>query len=253
VVLWAGGVYDWLDPVSAIEAVDVLRHRRPDVRLVFQGMRHPNADVVPMAMPDRCRALADERGLTGEHVFFLDWVPYEERHDYLLDADVGLCTHPDHLESEFAFRTRVLDYLWAGLPVVVSAGDELGALVAAEGLGAVVRPGDTGALADALEALLYDEQAIKSAAAHVARVRDRFTWSSTLAPLVDFCAAPKRAADAVGDQLRIARRPVLPTAEPARLAARAGLALRRGGLKELWRAASRRLGSDGDRLGGTHE
>ena len=234
VVLWAGGVYDWLDPLTAIRAVDQLRHRRPNIRLVFQGMKHPNPDVAPMAMPARCRRLSDELGLTGSHVFFNhEWVPYDQRQDHLLDADLGLSTHADHLEAQFAVRARILDYLWAGLPVVASTGDALAALVDDEGLGAVVPPGDVDGLARSLETLLYDDEALSSARHNVANIRERFTWARTLAPLVVFCADPKRAADAGEDRERLVRRPVLPSSGLPRLVARAGLAMRRGGLREV--------------------
>src|SRR5664280_3299763 len=46
--------------------------------------------------------------------------PYTERSDHLLDADVGVSTHFDHVETEFSFRTRILDYLWTGLPIVAT-------------------------------------------------------------------------------------------------------------------------------------
>ena len=42
-----------------------------------------------------------------------DWVAYDDRQNYLLEADVGVSTHLDHVETEFSFRTRILDYLWA--------------------------------------------------------------------------------------------------------------------------------------------
>jgi hypothetical protein len=35
-------------------------------------------------------------------------------------------THYEHVETTFAFRTRILDYLWAGLPVVATGGDAFG-------------------------------------------------------------------------------------------------------------------------------
>ena len=50
VILWGGGVYNWFDPLTLIRAVDQLRARRPDVRLVFLGMRHPNPDIPEMRM-----------------------------------------------------------------------------------------------------------------------------------------------------------------------------------------------------------
>ena len=37
------------------------------------------------------RTLSGELGLTGTHVFFNDgWVDYDDRQNYLLDADVGV-------------------------------------------------------------------------------------------------------------------------------------------------------------------
>ena len=51
------------------------------------------------------------------------WVPYDERADFLLDADLGVSTHLEHIETAYSFRTRVLDYWWAGLPVVATDGD----------------------------------------------------------------------------------------------------------------------------------
>ena len=70
------------------------------------------------------------------------WVPYEEREAYLLESDIGVCAHHDHLEARFSFRTRVLDHFWAGLPSVVSGGDAIGDLVDRRGLGHAVAPGD---------------------------------------------------------------------------------------------------------------
>ena len=106
------------------------------MRLVFLGMRHPNADVPEMRMAVEARRLADELGLTGVHVFFNEeWVPYDDRQNYLLDADVAVTTHLHHVETDFSFRTRVLDYLWAGLPTVATNGDSLADLIEREGLG----------------------------------------------------------------------------------------------------------------------
>ena len=68
-------------------------------------------------------ARAEELGLRDRVVFFNEgWVPYEQRGAYLLEADLGVSAHFDDLESRFAFRTRLLDCFWAGLPVVTTVG-----------------------------------------------------------------------------------------------------------------------------------
>jgi GT2 family glycosyltransferase len=196
VILWAGGVYNWFDPVTLVRAVDVLRKRRDDVRLYFMGMKHPNPNVPEMRVAWETRQAADQLGLTGSHVFFNDtWVDYDQRQNYLLDADLGVSTHFLHVETTFSFRTRMLDYLWAGLPIVATEGDSFARLIHSHGLGITVPERDVDALADALERALFDEDFRASARENVRAVRERFRWHNVLAPLVAFCRDARRAAD----------------------------------------------------------
>jgi hypothetical protein len=91
--------------------------------LFFMGARHPNPQESERKGLRETIALSRELGLDGRAVFFNDWVPYAERENYLLEADVGVSLHRDHLETHFAFRTRFLDCLWAGLPIITTRGD----------------------------------------------------------------------------------------------------------------------------------
>ena len=193
VLIWGGGVYNWFDPLSLVRAVDSLRASgRPDMRLVFLGMRNPNPGIPEMRMATAVRDLSDDLGLTGKHVFFNDgWVPYEERGSYLADADVAVSTHLAHIETHFSFRTRVLDYLWAGLPMVLTGGDTLSDGVAAAGLGVAVPPGDPAAIAAAVDRLL-DAPPERTA---VRAYGDRYAWALVAAPLRRFMADPRPAAD----------------------------------------------------------
>ena len=196
VVLWGGGVYNWFDPLTLVKAIDIVRRDVPNVRLVFLGMKHPNPGVPEMEMAERARNLAAELDLAGSHVFFNErWVAYDERQDYLMDADVGVSCHFDHVETEFSFRTRILDYLWAGLPIVCTNGDAFGDLVEKESLGAAVPPEDVAALAAALTGLLTDPEAAAAAAERSRTVAQEFTWSKSLDPLAKFVRSPRRAAD----------------------------------------------------------
>ena len=137
-------------------------------------------------------------GWRGREVIFNDtWVPYDERGAYLLEADVGVSTHHVHVETTFAFRTRILDYLWAGLPMVVTEGDGFADLVHDEGLGIVVPAHDADALAEALTTVLTDTAAAERYRANVARVREQYTWPVVLEPLVRYVDAPHHAADYV--------------------------------------------------------
>ena len=196
VVLWGGGIYNWFDPLTLIRAIDALSKRHPDLRLFFLGVKHPNPSVPEMAVSLRTRELAEELGLLDTVVFFNEgWVPYDERSNFLLDADLGVSTHFDHLETAFSFRTRILDYLWASLPIVSTDGDTFASIIRENDLGRVVPPEDVAALESALEDVLYKEGEKERITANVQKYASTMKWSLVLAPLVAFCAAPRRAAD----------------------------------------------------------
>jgi hypothetical protein len=131
-------------------------------------------------------------------VFFNeDWVEYDDRQNYLLESDVGVSTHLDHVETEFSFRTRVLDYLWASLPIVATGGDSLATLIETTGIGTTVPPGDVDALEAALFQMLDDDEFRASCRGEIERIVPTYHWSKVLEPLLEFCRAPARAPDLV--------------------------------------------------------
>jgi glycosyltransferase involved in cell wall biosynthesis len=208
IILWGGGIYNWFDPITLIRAVGEIASRHEDVRLFFLGVKHPNPDVPQMQMEVRARELAAELGLLDSVVFFNEtWVPYEHRANFLLDADIGVSTHFEHIETAFSFRTRILDYFWAGLPVVCTEGDNMAELVGSHDLGRVVPEQDVAALTAALEHFLYDEVSRRTTAARVAEFARTITWSASLGPLLQFFdeprVAPDRAAGVRSERTRI--------------------------------------------------
>lgn len=187
-VIWTGGVYNWFDPLTVIRAIDKVRETIPNIRLFFMGVSHPNPAVPRMRMLTEARSLSDSLGLTNRHVFFNeDWVDYDKRGAYLLEADVGISAHFDTIETDFSFRTRMLDYLWAGLPIVTTSGDFFADLVGTHELGRVVPCQSVELVTEALLELLQDRGTREQCAQNVRRVAPRFQWESTLEPLVKFC------------------------------------------------------------------
>ena len=149
-----------------------------------------------MRMAVDAERVADELGLLGTHVFFnRQWVAYKDRQNFLLEADIGVSTHLDHVETAFSFRTRILDYLWATLPIVCTQGDSLATLVQERDLGATVPPLDIDALADAMVGILTDPETVARHKANIVQVAEAYRWERTLAPLVAFCRNPRRSAD----------------------------------------------------------
>jgi hypothetical protein len=195
VLLWGGGLWSWLDPATPMRAVGLLERvggvDGRAVHLVFMGAGRPGLEATGQA-PAVQRALAAARALDldGRLVHVNPgWVPYEERGAWLADADLGVSAHHDHLEARYAHRTRILDYLWAGLPVVATAGDALADLVEREALGRTVAPGDAPAFATACVELLGE--AGVGARQRVAVVAPTLAWERVAAPLVAWCSGPQ--------------------------------------------------------------
>lgn len=196
IILWGGGVYNWFDPLTLIRAVGRLAERHDDVRLVFMGMKHPNPGVPDQRIAWEARESSDRLGLTDRVVFFNSgWVPYRDRADFLLDADVGVSTHFEHIETAYSFRTRILDYLWAGLPIVATTGDSFGNVLDSEGLGFGVPPEDVAALEHALEKVLFDRELAERMRTRVRAYAEEYRWASVLRPLLEFCDDPHPAMD----------------------------------------------------------
>lgn len=195
-LLWSGGLYNWFDPHTLIRAVAILAQKHPNVRLFFQGTKHPHPGVPEMEIVQSSRSLARELGVLDVNVFFNDsWVDFDDRQNYLLEADLGVSTHHSHVETMFSFRTRILDYLWANLPMVVTEGDHFGDLVCSENLGIAVTAGNVEELTSALEKSLFDVGFRAEVIANVSRVRRQYFWDIVLEPLVSFVRAHRYASD----------------------------------------------------------
>ena len=234
VLLWGGGVWDWFDPLTVIRAV--ARLDRPDVKLFFLGVRSPNPDTPPMPMTARAIALAAELGVKDRLVFFNEtWVPYEARQAYLLEADAGVTAHFDSVETRFSFRTRVLDYLWAGLPVLTTTGDGLAEVVDREGLGRALPYEDVDAWVAAIRDLADDPAGRAATRERVKRVAAAYRWRVVAQPLVAYCRAPWRQPKGLKAYARVRSRPTV--------LVRKGLAvLADQGPAALWRKVRAKFG-----------
>jgi GT2 family glycosyltransferase/glycosyltransferase involved in cell wall biosynthesis len=196
VIIWGGGIYNWFDPLTLIRAMELVKARVPEAKLLFMGVKHPNPAVPEMRMAVQAKNLAESLGLLGSTVIFNhEWVPYDQRQNFLLESDIGVSTHLDHVETAFSFRTRILDYMWTSLPIVCTQGDSLAALVDQRGLGRTVPPGDPEVLADTLVLLLTDQAVRAECRANLEQIVPEYRWAQVLAPLVSYCRDPRRADD----------------------------------------------------------
>jgi glycosyltransferase involved in cell wall biosynthesis len=178
-----GGIYDWYDPLLAIDAVAIARESLPDLTLTFTT--HPNPSLTPQGK--LADAIAYAKKQNYDFVRFEPWVAYEERAAFYGRFGAALLTFPQSIETDLSMRTRVYDYLWGGLPIVTSSAPGTDELLTTYGAGVVVRSSSAADFAAALVHALTETQMRNGARRFV----DDHQWQRTLQPLVDFVRAPR--------------------------------------------------------------
>jgi len=187
IIVWAGGIWDWFDPLTIIRAIKEISKKRNDIKLFFLGINRPNPNIPKMKMADNAIELSKELGLFNKYVFFNeDWVPYGDRKNYLLESDIGISLHYKNLETDFSFRTRILDYLWVELPIIATKGDYFADLINNKKLGVVVDYRNANQVVEAVNTLLFDERFYKETKENISKIRNNFFWENTLKPLKSF-------------------------------------------------------------------
>jgi glycosyltransferase involved in cell wall biosynthesis len=140
-----------------------------------------------------CLQLAEDLGEKDKTVIFIEWLSYAEREVLLSEADIGVVLHPVHVETRYSIRTRVFDYFWARLPILVTEGDVTSEWVRERALGRVVPPHDVNAVAAALNAMLDRPKAEWSPA--FAPLPAEFAWEHVAEPLRRYCLSGSYAPD----------------------------------------------------------
>jgi glycosyltransferase involved in cell wall biosynthesis len=194
ILLWLGGVWNWLDPLILIQAMARLTRGYPRIKLLFLAGNSP-----PPTTPrghGLAEAIAESKhlGLYERQVFFhLQQIPYAERGEYLLEADAGVVFYRNNLETEFAFRTRLVDYFWAGLPVLCARGDSLSRLVEQHTAGLTVSPQRVEEVEQAIVRLAEDSAFRRRCQQGSRQIAGTMLWQNILRPLDSFCRFPRRA------------------------------------------------------------
>lgn len=181
VVLWWGGVWPWLDLETLLAAR--ARLESAPVSVVVPTSDRPGGAAAGITSEALYR-MSRTCGLKPPQVVALErWVPYPERHLVLNRASLVAVLHQSSEEATLSFRTRVLDAVWAGVPVLLTEGGEAARQTRESGWGGVVEPGDTRAAASAMALLLGDREQARCRTA-ISHTRERWTWSHVTEDLV---------------------------------------------------------------------
>ena len=179
-----GGIYDWYDPILAIEAVAVARRELPGMTLTFT--HHPNPGLTPQGKTAEAMEHVQRRGF--DFVRFEPWVAYGRRGEFFDRFALALLTFPRSIETDLSMRTRVYDYLWGGLPIVTSSAPGTDEIIMRYGAGAIVGSESVTDFAQEIVRAVRENEVM---AAGTTTFALQHQWSRTLKPLLELVRDPR--------------------------------------------------------------
>ncbi|HVT01815.1 MAG TPA: glycosyltransferase family 4 protein [Thermoanaerobaculia bacterium] len=183
-----GGIYDWYEPRVAVDAIAAARREIDGLSLTF--IHHPNAAMTPQDLAGQTMRYVKEKSFDG-FVHFEPWSPYDQRAGFYDRFTAALLTFPQSLETDLSLRTRVLDYLWAGIPVVTSSARGTDQILRQYDAGMIINSLDPSEYASAIISLIRDDHRRETMITSSQRFVADHQWERVLEPLLSFCRKPR--------------------------------------------------------------
>jgi glycosyltransferase involved in cell wall biosynthesis len=152
VVLWCGGYNAWTDIETLFAGLEWAMAQESKVHYVSVGANtYQKTDNVYTRLLGMI-----QQSPHRNRFHMLGWRPWGEIPNYYRGSDVGLNIDAPHYETIYGTRTRLVEMIAAGLPVVTSLGCELSYLIGRHGAGLTFEPGDRQGLGEQILALARD-------------------------------------------------------------------------------------------------
>lgn len=194
-LLWFGGIYPWFDLDSLLVAIKEVNLKVP-VELTMVGIRNPFNQ-----HPDFIKKYEDtikqikESGIE-KFVHIVDWVDFNTRADWYLDADAVISINNIGLENKYAWRTRSVDYIWSDLPMITNGKDPISNLLEENNALILLDDLRSETISKKLFEVANDRKILKNISKNIAKVRSQLLWSRVTVPLADLVESGYRPADA---------------------------------------------------------
>ena len=183
-VLWFGGIYPWFDLNNLIEAIGKVAKDMP-CELTIVGAKNPFN-----SHPDFLRKYDEivefiNNGSYEHIIHMVDWVDFKDRADWYLDSDIVLVVNEEGPENKLAWRTRLVDFVWADLPILTNGGDPLGEMLLNVNAAAQLEGLSTDQIARSIRSLANDKSKVSTLRENVQIVRNGLFWDVATKPVVE--------------------------------------------------------------------
>jgi glycosyltransferase involved in cell wall biosynthesis len=161
------------------EAIVAMKYLKTEAMLVIAGIGDKY---------DALKDFAIEQGLS-ERVMFLGQVPFQELHSITLLADLGLSIEKDvSINYHYCLPNKFLDYIQAGVPVLVSPLPEMKAIVDHYQIGEFLESHDPVILAIQIDSMLNNEDKLAIFKQNLLKAAEELCWEREESRLMDILA-----------------------------------------------------------------
>lgn len=194
-ILWFGGIYPWFDLRTLVDATKKINQTVP-AKLVIVGAKNPfNAHPDFIQRYDEFMEYINSRDENKRNIIFQDWVEFNNRADWYLDSDLVILINKIGSENELAWRTRLVDYTWADLPILTNGGDPLGEELITAGAAERLEDLSAAGLAKSISGLLARPKKLAQIKGNLGTIRKKYYWDKVTKPLYDKIISHTRPTD----------------------------------------------------------
>lgn len=142
VIAWIGGYNNWVDEKTLFEGVESAMKKNTNIYFVSSGGGIKNiANSTFSSFRSRI-----QKSPYSDRFIFLGWVDTSDMKKIYKESDIGLNIDFLCIETETGARNRINEMMKFGLPVLSTAGSEIGEIVGRKKAGITIKNGDKNAL-----------------------------------------------------------------------------------------------------------
>ncbi|MBN2406695.1 MAG: glycosyltransferase family 4 protein [Elusimicrobia bacterium] len=195
VVLWSGSYNNWADPDTLVKGVEIAMEKIPRLKFVSTGGSVKGHDentywrVMGLVNNSRFKERFDLRG----------WVDRKELEKIYEETDIAVLSEYDTYEGLLGCRNRVLEWVTAGIPVIMNRVSELSALLDEREAVLTYRCSDPRDLAEKIFYFYGNREEMGRYAERAAEyAKKELSPGLTMQPVLEWLDEPRRAPDLVG-------------------------------------------------------
>jgi glycosyltransferase involved in cell wall biosynthesis len=195
-VLWFGGLYPWFDIKPLLDSIKKLSLMHPDIKLIILGGKNPFVvDQKFMKQYEIAMNFAKNEELLNNNIFFIDWIPYEERNNWYIESDLVINLHHKTKETIYSWRTRIVDFIWGEIPLLSTGGDEATEYLAKKDCARLLENNTALEIIKNIEELYQNKTSLDQMKENIKNIKSEFYWESVTKNLSSFLQSSKISAD----------------------------------------------------------